>query len=239
MRQTTLSTGLVAFLMLLSTAAGITAQDLSPGGTVRLTPEQIAAKYAQGPQEYERLYGHKAPREPYEYFEVKSTCAIYPQLCPDGPEAEFWPLLKKRLLAFKALPPGLQVDVRKGWRLECRHDAIYDRKSCNIERSSLYVFLSRSKGVIHPMVSIIHGGKDAFPGRTNALRVDNLPPHTVVTETHWSGPQAQSIINQLLKGQMVCTRLIVWPYGSAFDDEIPLDGFASGLAQLQQAVREP
>jgi hypothetical protein len=217
-----------------------------PNLSVLLSPEAAALPPLPGTPTvsdilHRNQYAETQKRQQRRVVESHCQKYQYQQLCPHGAEAETIESLTPRLAAAQESQEKERANstlARQGWPLHCRHDAIYDTKTCTMHRGSLYVFLSRSKGVIDPMVSIIHG-KDSFPGRTTALRVDTLPPHTVVTETHWSGPQAQSIIKQLLKGNTARTRFIEWPYGNAIDDQITLDGFAHGLAQLQHAVRQP
>lgn len=170
---------------------------------------------------------------------VEMTCRNHPSLCPQGPQAENWHTLAPRALAFSALPQGRQADLTKGWPIECRHDAIYDTKSCTMSRGSLYVMMIKHpKGNIRPSVSILHGDS-AFPGRTHAMRVDSLAPHTATTDAWWSGSEATRVITQLMRGQTARTRFVAWPYGRAIDDEIPLDGFASAWQELQHAIRQP
>lgn len=173
-----------------------------------------------------------------ERFKAEAICALYPQLCPNGAMAEDWTLLKQRARILDASPPGLQADLRQGWWPECRHDPIYDTKSCSIHRGSLSIVLTRRQGSITPIVNIFNL-KSSFPGRTNALRVDTLPAHTMKTETYWAGRQAQTIITQLLKGQTARTQFIAWPSENAINDEIPLDGFGDAFQQLQTAVNQP
>ncbi len=185
------------------------------------------------------VQGQPSSPEPRVRFpQIEDACAKYPQLCPNGPQAEWWATLQPRVLALDAVHAARQVAIPKPWQLECSLDAIRDTKTCTMQRGSLYVRLIRHKKLVRPRVSIING-HDAYPGHENILRVDTLPIHTVETDTFWSGPQAQSIINQLLQGHTARTRLIAWPYGNPIDDEIPLDGFSSSLAQLHHAIREP
>lgn len=148
-------------------------------------------------------------------------------------------LLCAALPAFAAAERAQQVDSSVPWRVTCDRDPIYDHKTCDIRRGPLYVIMIRHpKGNISTMVSIIYG-KDSFPGRIHALRVDSLPPHTATTDAHWNDADSRRIISQLEKGQTARTRFIAWPYGDSIDETIALDGFSESWQALQQAVRQP
>jgi hypothetical protein len=77
-----------------------------------------------------------------------------------------------------------------------------------------------------------------MPSAPFYLRVDAKPPHQTMPnrfgEGGWSGPEAQTIIDELNAGQQVVVRWFVGPPPSPRDELFSLDGFDEAMANLAE-----
>lgn len=112
-----------------------------------------------------------------------------------------------------------------GWEfISCNKDRFDQSKFCAIKKSSLMVSIFNGRS------GILVGGNH-FPGKKSAIKIDNKQSFTG-KEGEFNNQN--SIISQLLKGDVVYTRYIEWPYSYNVNDEISLDGFNEAYQELKK-----
>lgn len=112
-----------------------------------------------------------------------------------------------------------------GWEfISCRKDRFDHSKFCAIKKSNLIVSIFNGKS------GILVGGNH-FPGKKSAIKIDNKQSF-IGKEGEFKNEN--SIISQLIKGDMAYTRYIEWPYNYHIDDEISLVGFNEAYQELKK-----
>lgn len=119
---------------------------------------------------------------------------------------------------------GLGTDFLDfGWSIDCRVDAMSDRRKCSFYSETGGLLVDYGTGAAPQRICIV--GHD-FPGRNGMIRVDDKPP--VVTNSAGCVP-ASRLLAQLSSGQNVTTRRFEWPYDHPRDHSHTLNGFGKVL----------
>lgn len=119
-----------------------------------------------------------------------------------------------------ALGPGVR-DFR--WSIDCRVDAMTDRRNCSIDSGSDGLFIHYGTAAQPRSVCIL--GHD-FPGRTGMIRVEGNSP--IATDTDGC-VGASAILSQIMTGTTVVTRRVEWPYDYSVDATTTLRGFTKAM----------
>ncbi|PWJ80598.1 hypothetical protein C7441_112140 [Pseudaminobacter salicylatoxidans] len=110
-----------------------------------------------------------------------------------------------------------------GWSIDCRVDAMTDKRDCNISSKTGGPFVYYGSAASPQSVCIM--GHD-FPGRHGMIRVDSDAPIQTDNE---GCVAAASILPQMKTGSSMTTRRYEWPYDYTRDETISLDGFAKAI----------
>jgi hypothetical protein len=123
------------------------------------------------------------------------------------------------------------------WSVACKTDPISDKRSCHVLMhqndggdiyTALYVF-ERALG--SPIVCI---GSEHYPGTPVQIRVDSLPPHSVVDKDGcFNKTESQAILSEMSRGSRFVSRFQQWPYRSWVTTEKPTFGFRQAVALMR------
>lgn len=117
---------------------------------------------------------------------------------------------------------ALGTDVLSpAWNIDCRVDAMTDRRSCRFNGDQLFVFYGISPNPTQVCI-LSHD----FPGRRGMIRVDDHPPVNTGVDGCTS---AANLLPQLRSGTSVAVRYVEWPYDYPKDESETLSGFNKAM----------
>ncbi|MFC7513873.1 hypothetical protein ACFQUU_02525 [Herbaspirillum sp. GCM10030257] len=128
---------------------------------------------------------------------------------------------------------GVGEQLGSNWDIECKTDAMTDKKTCSMHRGDLWVYVH---GTGKAVVSI---GAEHFPGTSVAIRIDGGKPISTssANDGDFSGAASASLIAQLKKAKSVTTRYMKWPYQQYIDDTRDAFGFKEAFQYITWAVK--
>lgn len=115
----------------------------------------------------------------------------------------------------------------KLWAVNCRIDAMNDRKDCEIfgERSPLLIDYRFSD---RPSLICVQGHD--FPGRTAMIRIDSSAP--IRTGENGCVTASRDLVERLKAAKVVSTRKVHWPYDQNVDEQRDTLGLADAMDLL-------
>lgn len=125
--------------------------------------------------------------------------------------------------------PESDIHQRNKWLIStCEKDRFNGNKFCAMSKSSLMIS-------IYNGTSRIYVGSKHFPGKQSAIKIDEGKTFYGY-EGHFKNNAV--IFPLLIKGKMVYTRHVQWPYEYNVDNEISLDGFSDAYKELKRRYSE-
>ncbi|MDA3487167.1 hypothetical protein MJ021_17930 [Acinetobacter baumannii] len=126
-------------------------------------------------------------------------------------------------------PDDLDVSInQKGWAFyNCKKDRFNGNKTCYLKNNDLTLV------IINGNLEIFVG-KDHFPDRKSAIKVDD---NQTIYGYEGNFKQDSMILNQMLKGKIVYLRYVEWPYDSYIDSEVNLEDFTKQYEKLKEMYK--
>ena len=118
-----------------------------------------------------------------------------------------------------------------GWSVDCRKDAMTDRRTCQFSNRGIFVYY----GVSSTPQEICAFGH-SFPGRIAQIRIDSNAP--VSTNGDGCAP-ASKLLAQITGAIQVTTRVYTWPYDYPVDKVFTLAGFKEAIALADDLRKLP